>query len=321
MTRTFRTTFITFLLLLTMVIPPSFAFADGPAPAAKGEMPKVSLPAEAPSIVKQTVELRESLSAEQLAAMQGVLAKYEPKFGKVAQKLPALSAKMDPTKVDVKAAPSEAALAEAQKNLQAAQAMADELAALQKQIDAELSLVLTADQMALYRAGLQPAEQLLGALNAAAEKDAVKASARPEAPQLNSTYCYYACYYASLGRYYGYYGYVYAYYNYVTYGTTNGYYGYLYQYYGIAYAYDALCACGAGYFDLLATGKDFNGFLYASISKNYNAYLYQYYGYYYSAADYSNGGKSYAYYAYIYSYYGYYYSYYGYIYAYYCYYN
>jgi hypothetical protein len=258
-----------------------------------------------PLTIQQANQLNASMSHEQAGAMAHILEAHMPAFKDIMLALTAQPRSTDgqPKAVD--------------------KSVADRLTAELNSIDAELALVLSADQLALYRAVMQPGGTL-------PQSDV---SATPSGTNGYTDYCFYGAYESAYAKYYGYYGYYYAYYNwYILYYYGYSYYyaydAYVYSYYGYLYSRYALDYAGPDYFSMGYFGMYSNtddgysypylAYVYAYYADEYQyyAYIYSYYAYYY---DYYY--TDYAYYAYVYNYYGWYYgSYYADIDLYYCYY-
>lgn len=260
--------------------PPAIDYANLPAPMLKAN------------------QLHTSLNADQAAAMARILEAHMPEFKEIMLALTAQG------KSDGEAKPVD-------------KAIADRLVAALNAIDSDLALVLTADQMDLYRAVMQPE---------------IMSTSNPAAPADNGTsyytdYCFYGAYYDAYAMFYGYYGYVNAYYNWYLlyyYGYTYyyAYDAYYWSYYGWVYSTYALDYSGPNYFSLLYFGVytvdyPYYAYYYSDYAEYYTyyAYIYSYYAYYY---DYSF--TEYAYYAQLYDYYAWYGAYYGEYNTYYCYY-
>jgi hypothetical protein len=261
--------------------------------------------------VESAVQLRESLSPKQIAAIDNMLAKFGPEMQAISEALAAASG-VDIGKMAVGEAAAEPERLDAD--------LAARMQALVADMDAEMAAILDADQFALHQAALVgPDEPLPGA---AASSGGGVAPAEAEGYTSN---CWYSPLYGVYAKYYAYIGYVYAYYAYAACGTTACYNAYYYAYYGYWFSRYQLDYSAPGYFGSYYTGMisvvDGYSYLYWAYYWGYYSYLYNYYSYVYATNCYSGcSGSSYAYYSYIYNYYSYYYAYYTYIYAYYCYY-
>jgi hypothetical protein len=300
------------IVCLLVVAPASVALAQRPEPPDGFEEaigpplldPSV-LPLDTPGVseaIQKAVELRESLSPQQLAAAQRILDQYAPDMQAMADvggMVFGAPTAAEPERID-------------------ADVVAD-MEALISAVDAELSAILDADQLALHEAALVgPDEPLPGA--AASSGWGVA----PAETGGYTSYCYNSPIYGAYAKYYAYYGYMYAYYNYAYYcGSSDCYYAYYYAYYGYWYSRYALEYSGPSYFGAYYTGmvsvyNSYSSIYWAYYWSQYS-YVYNYYSYLYAYDCYYGGcNTGYAYYSYYYNFYSYQYAYNAYYYAYYC---
>jgi hypothetical protein len=230
-----------------------------------------------PATVEKAAALQESLTPEQHASVRQVLDKYQPEMQAIMEAymaVPKPEAGDEPQRVD--------------------EELSARMTGVLQDIDAEMAVVLDAEQLALYRAVMQPT--LEGVAPESADEGAV-----PQGSYTSN--CEYGAYYAAWTSYYGYYGYVYAYYNYYYNGTTYGYYAYVYGYYGFVYGdlaldYSAPTYVQGYYFGMWTSSYTYNAWYYA-----YYAEVYTYYSMYYAYYDYYDTGHSLAYYTYYFEYY------------------
>jgi hypothetical protein len=290
-------------LLLVALAPANVALAQKPEPPTAGLEQFGGPPAidteNLPEIVQKATALQGGLTPDQHAAVRDILDKYRPEMqaiveAQMAAEKPSPEAEPQPLDGDIVA----------------------RTVAMLEHIDAEMAAVLSADQLALYRAVMQPA---------------LEVAAVPElsaSPSGGSGYytdnCYYCPIFGAYADGYSWLGYVYSYYNYYYYGTDYAYYALLYAYYGYAYSRLSLDYSGPTYFLYYYTGQygieDDYSYMYWAYSHAYYAEVYTYYAYVYAYYDYYYYGTSYGYYAYLYTYYAYLYADYGHYYCYYCYY-
>jgi hypothetical protein len=281
--------------------------------------------------------LKDSLTAEQVAAIKAVLDSHAAELNAITAQLP------DPNAVSTtpraylpvvitsgSSSAQSASSPDAPKLTSSASldrsatflSLLKQSDSVQSAISAEVSALLTPDQQALEAKAFSPLKSarqgLEKALTASPAKVATPNSG--STPDYYSTYCYYGGQYASYAAVYAYYGYLYGYYNYY-YNSAGSYNAYYYLYYGYLYANYGLREVSAGYFDLIIWGSDFNGYVGTGVTDNYYAYYYTYYGYTTAYSNYSTYGYTYAYYAYYYGYYANSYAYNAYYYNYYCYYS
>jgi hypothetical protein len=319
-------------MVMVLAATSSMTSAQGNQPQGSG-----SPDATTTAAMESAKALKESLTAEQVAAIKAVLDSHAAELSAITAQLPDPNAVSSTPRAYLplvitngSSSAQSSSSADAPKLTSSASldrnaallSVLNQSDALQATISAEVAALLTSDQQALDAKAFAPvkgARQALDkALSASSANVATPNSA--ETPDYYSTYCYYAGQYASYAAYYGYYGYLYGYYNYIynTYGSYNAYYD---LYYGRYYAFYGLREVAAGYFDLIILGSDFNGNVSAGLSDNYYAYYYTYYGYNEAYSNYSSYGYTYAYYAYYYGYYANQYAYNAYYYNYYCYYS
>lgn len=340
---------IVICLLAAIIMPASVAAAQQPLPPSTPQTGQVQ-PVDPvknggplPEVVQKAVQLQQSLSPSQQAAIRAVLDQYRPELVDIAA--------VDTASRDGVAAPNgfKAGVKQPTANLpETTQSeakrfdgnQAARLTAVLDKIDAGMAGILNADQLSLYRAVVKPdfasspmtavpgltakpesaSPNLLGKPQPAGPNLLSKSDSAPSAPAGYTSNCYYAAYYGAVATYYGYYAYIYSYYEYYYYGNTNGYYAYIYNYYTYYYLKYGLDYSAPLYFLWYYMGIYQSGYPYNSYYNNYYGSYYSYYGYYYAYYEYANTGNTYAYYAYLYSYYAYnYYAYYAYYYAYYCY--
>jgi hypothetical protein len=296
-------------LVFAVAVPSQMAIAAKPLPPGNEVEGRDGPPAidynNLPPAIQSANSLHASLSPEQATAMAQTLEKHMPAFKDIMLALAARERQApdaEPQPIDKEITVRTIA----------------ELTA----IETELSAVLSAEQMALYRAVVQP--NLSFELSAGAKE--------PYGTDGYTDYCFYGAFYSSYVDYYGYYAYVYAYYNWYTlyyYGYTYyyAYDAYIYTYYGWYYGFWSLEYAATNYFELYYWGfytvdgngypYPYNAYLYSDLSEYYSyyGYLYAYYAYYYDPYY-----TDYAYYAYGYAYYGWYGAYYAEYYNYLCYY-
>lgn len=290
-----------YLLLVVAIVmgvgflPNKTASAQRPQPPTDRPAPQVDLQ-NLPLPLQKDKELRASMSPDQKTGMANVLLAHMPEFKDIINTLNA-QGKSDgtPKQVDKE--------------------LANQLTAILKTIDSELAAVLSADQMALYRAVVMPDSAL----------------DKPVAPTAGTDgyytdYCFYGTYDNAYAKYYAYYGYLDAYYHdyilyYYGYSDYYAYYAYIYAYYGYLYSryaldYSAPTYISYYYFNLYTTDYPYYAYYYSYYAEAYQyyAYLYAYYSYYYEVYT------DYGYYSYYENYYGWYGAYYAEYYTYYCYY-
>jgi len=341
MIRKARTVLTACLVLLTLALSTTLTAAQQPlsprlevTPPLQGHLKEgFSAPLgdklAVPDAVRTTVKLRESLSANQQAAIRAVLDRHALDLQAIRQRLPEqgnganLSVgnklprqqqldRMTEGNTNVAGSNSKVSAQDIQRDTNLLKNLgktATRLKGIQDQIDREVTALLTADQQALYLQSVKPLQQA-GAQTAAA--------INREASIQSTSDCFYGAYYGTIAKYYAYVAYYYGYYDYYYYGNTYAYYDYLYNYYAYSYAYNGLRDAAAAYFDsAYGFGYDFNNqsdsaytnFVYAEYYAYYGS-LYGYYSYYYYGSAYGYYGYYYGYYADYYSYYAYYYSYY-----------
>jgi hypothetical protein len=271
--------------------------------------------------VRTAVELKNSLTDAQKAAIAEVLGKYLAEFQAIQAALPSVGS-FDSLKAlgSKPALPSEAQLSEDKAKLQTMTKALVELEDVQAKVEQDLQKILTTEQWAKYQAA-GPGKSKVGSAKALVSKmSAANPSSNGYAADIVSSngYCFAAGIYAAISDLYAWYGYLFAYYNYVynTYGSYNGYY---YASYMTDNAYEGLELIGAGFFYLQEWYDDVWDFIYDAYTYFDDAYYYAYYAGTYEYNNYSAYGYSYAYYAYLYTYYAYYYLYYADAYAYYAY--
>lgn len=307
----------------------------GPTPPWQAKLPPDAQPLaddlEVPEEVAQTVALRQSLTAEQEASIQAILAEYSPQLTAIAEALPVpdtgvvqdskvfipfiVAGNQTSVQASTAAAPADTnsapELVVDEATLQALQASVADLQTLQAEINAKVSAVLTSDQQAQYGPVAEAQAKELGNIANLINQAA--------APQADSD-CFYCAYYGALAHYYTYYAYYYGYYDYYYYGTSYAYYDYLYNYYAYNYTVNGLRYAGGAYFDsYYGFGYDSNDWGSSAASYYNNSAYYAYYGGLYGYYNYAYYGSSYGYYGYLFGYvYGNSYAYNAYIYGYYC---
>jgi hypothetical protein len=289
--------------------PDAFEEAIGPPLLDPSVLP-LDMQAE-PEAVQKAVELRESLSPKQLAAIVRMLDRYAPEMQAMADTLLAgmnadvggmvfgAPAAAEPERIDADLAAMNALVAD---------------------IDAEMAAILDADQLALHQAAMVGLDEPLP--GGAASSGWGVAPAEAEGYTTN---CYYSPIYGAYAKYYAYWGYIYAYYAYYYCGTSDCYYAYLYAYYGYWYSRYALDYSGPSYFGAYYTGmvsvENSYTYIYWAYYYSLYSYIYNYYSYVYAVDCYNGCSNTYSYYSYQYNYYSYIYGYYAYFYAYNCYLN
>lgn len=298
------------IVCLLAMAPASVALAQRPQPPTLD----LELAANMPEALQQAAALQESLTAEQHAAVRAVLDEHQADLQAASDALAAaMGAAPDAAMGKMSASPDiatrvgpEAAAEPVDRELMA------RVQAVLQAIDADMAGVLDADQLALYRAAMNP-------------EFAAPDAAAPDAPDATGSYtsnCYYGAYYNAWAEAYGWLSYVYAYYDYYYYGYTYAYYTLYYAYYTYLYGVYALDYSGPVYFTYYFFNQYTSGYPYNAYQNSYyteyygyRAYYYGYYNYYYYGS-----GSGYAYYAYYYGYYSFYGGDYGHYYTYYCYY-
>jgi len=298
------------IVCLLAMAPASVALAQKPEP------PTLDLEAtgDMPEALQQAAALQQSLTAEQHAAVRAILDKHLPDLEAASEALVAtMGAAPDASmgKMSADADVATRAGPEAAAEPVDREAMARVQAVLQA-IDADMAGVLDADQLALYRAVMNPA---LAAPDAAGPDAA-------GAPGSYTTNCYYGAYYNAYAETRAWLAYLYGYYDYYYYGYTYAYYTYYYAYYAYQYSVYALDYSAPLYFtyyffNQYTSGYPYNAYYYGYYTEyyGYRAYYYGFYNYYYYGS-----GSAYGYYAYYYGYYAFYGGDYGHYYNYYCYY-
>jgi hypothetical protein len=230
-----------------------------------------------PETVQKAAVLQESLTPEQHAAVREVLDRYQPEMQAIMEvftALPKSPAGAEPQPLD--------------KDITA------RMTAMLYNIDAEMATFLNADQLALYRAVMQPP------FDGEALPNTSKPEGAPAVPQGSYTdNCFYGAYYTAYTSYYGYFAYIYGYYDYY-YGYPYGYEAYIYSYYGFVYGdtaldYSAPTYVQGYYFGMWTCDYPYYAWLYS-----YYAETYTYYGYIYAFYDYYYYGSTYGYYSYVY---------------------
>jgi hypothetical protein len=250
-----------------------------------GKSAKAKIDAAVLTSLAAAKTLKMSLSGKQSAALAAVFSQHQ----KALQSLAGTTAQVTVGQLP-KAAPT----------LAGAKNLSNATMAWKAALDADVAKVLTAQQMALYKASLANPPTL----NTANVKPA------------DTTYAYYAYIYASYGEEYNYYGEVFAYYGWLDnpYSDSYDYYAMEDSYQGYLWAgdaeYNAYNAYADGYFD--DTGYTY---IDTAEAKNWElyGYAYAYYAYNY-LTDHSGG---YYYDSYVYNLYGYVYNYDAFYYAYY----
>jgi hypothetical protein len=281
------------VLLGGFMVPSKSAQAARPEPpTVEGIQPPAIDFANPPETVQKAVDLQNSLTSEQHAAVRAILDKYLPELESI-QGLMAAQGKpqrTEPAQLD--------------------SAILSRLAKVVADIEADMAGVLSADQFALFQAVTRPARSgvQMSVVNSAGLDG------------YYTDYCWYGAYEDAISWYYGYYGYLYSYYNYYYNGGTYAYEAYYYAYYGWYYAGLALDYSGPTYFQSYYVGMWWTDYPYYAYLYSYYAYYYMYYATDYAYYNYYYYGWTYAYYAYYYNYYAYYYGYWSYYDTYYCYY-
>jgi hypothetical protein len=305
--------YMVLIVCLLAMVPASVALAQRPEPPDGLEGytnpplldPSIPPPdvLEVPEAVQKAVELRESLTPQQLAAIQRMLGKYAPE----------MQAMGDALQVDMSVGEMAFGAPDAAEPERVDADLAAGMEALRAKMDAEMAAILDADQLALHHAALMgPA------------RSGAAASGWDVAPAETGGYtsnCLYSPRNGYAAEYYAYYGYMYAYYAYYSCGGSNCYYAYLYAYYGWLYAgYAQDYACNGYFGAYFGAVKVTSGqtYLYWARVYSYDSYVYNYYSNVYASACYSGCGNTYSYYSYLYNYYSDYYAYPAYYYAYYC---
>jgi hypothetical protein len=302
------------IVCLLAMAPASVALAQRPEPPT----PDLAAAGDMPETVQQAVALQESLTAEQHAAVRAILDKHLPDLEAASEALvAALGAPPDASMGKMSASADIATRGEPA----AAAAPVDRelmvgVQAVLQAIDADMAGVLDADQLALYRAVMNP--------EFAAAPDAAGPDAAG-APGAYTTNCYWGAYYNAGTEAYAWLSYVYGYYDYYYYG---GYYyaflTYYYAYQTYSAAVNALRYSAPVYFTYYFFGQYTSGYPYNAYDYSYwteyygyRAWFYGYYNYYYYGS-----GSGYGWYAYYYGYqsfyggdYGHYYTYYCYVYS------
>jgi hypothetical protein len=286
------------LLFGAAAVPTNVALAQRPEPPA----PEFGLPDGPPEIdfqnpapaIKKGVELQNSLTPSQHEAVRQILDSHLPEVKAIYDALAATGRTSTPQPLD--------------------KSITARMWALVDAIDADMATVLDADQLALYRAVVNPDLDGLGPLNNPAD------APKPLGINDYTEYCWYCAYYDAYAKYYSYYGYLYGYYDYYYYGGDYSYYAWNYAYYGYLYARYALDYSGATYFSYYYFGMYSTDYPYYAYEYSYYSYYYMYYAEQYAYYNYYYYGGTYAYYGWAYDYYGLYGAEYAYIYAYYCYY-
>jgi hypothetical protein len=305
------------LLVLVVVLPPAGVRAEGPSgsvaerrlPSAGAKLPESVEKLSKTEYLQQAAALKESLSAEQQAALAAVMARYEPELAAIAKGLPERPA-AKPASRDRWA--TEEQTWSAAEAARFALELGPKLEKIRTELDKEMAAVMTAEQWAQFQA-LRP---VMPAALVSGQPLRKVSPADPGATEYSATYCYYAAQYASVAEFYAFYGYLFAYYNY--YNNPNG--SYNAFYYATAAetnTYNGLLSVAGAYFQLVTLGTDFNGFLSRTLDylpdaisassagasygyRNYadHGYVLAYYAYAYETAayDYSNAAYAYAYY-------------------------
>jgi hypothetical protein len=279
------------------MVPAQSALAQKPEPPGDESIdgpPSIeSMPDPVREVTQKAVSLQESLTAEQHAAVREILDKYQPEMHAIADvlvagKKPAVEGEPQPVDRDV---------------VKRMNAMFDA-------IDTEIATVLNAEQLALYRAVMNP-DFLDSVMSKPIGADAPKQS--PNAAQGYTDACSYSPTYQAIAKLYSLNGYIYAYYSYYYYGGDYAYYAMVYASYALSYGDAALSYSGQCYFETYYAGMmtyyDDTSYAYWAYSYGDDAYYYGEYAYLYGYYDY------YYYYSSDYAYYNYLYNYYAYVYA------
>lgn len=301
----------TILIVCLLAAPASVALAQKPEPPTLD----LEVTGEMPETLQQAAALQESLTAEQHAAVRAVLDKHLADLEAASEALAAaLGPAPDASMGKMSASPDVATRAgpEAAAEPVDRELMARVQAVLQA-IDADMAGVLDADQLALYRAVMNPA---LAAPDAAAEPDDAAA------PGYYTTYCFYAPYYNAYAEAYGWLSYLWGYYDYYYYGYYYAYLTYYYAYYAYTNGVAALSYSAPLYYTYYYHGQYTSGYPYNAYNYSYYTEYYGYRAYYYGFYNhyYYGSYSTYSYYAYYYGYEAFYGGDYGHYYAYYCYY-
>jgi len=294
-----------FVMLMLILTPANLVFAQKPEPPQLNlDAPEIDMQ-NLPVTVQKAATLQSSLTRAQKAAAREILDGYIPE-------IEAIRAAMMPVAYERGASLMQKVDPEVTARLRT----------LLKEIDAELSEVLDAEEMALYRATVVPDLSAEEPASIDFEREPDKNLIEPAG---EGSYCDIGAYYDAYTHVYGYIGYIYALYDYA-YGSGSdyAYYSYYYAYYGYYYAvtasrYSAPTAYSYDYFGTW-TNEEGTPFPYYAYVYAYTAWDYFYYAWVYAYYSYYYYGWDYAYYAYAYNYTAYDGAYYGYNYDYYCYY-
>jgi hypothetical protein len=276
--------FLAVCLLAGAAIPTNVALAQRPEPPAPefglpGGPPEIDFQ-NLPSTLKKAVELQNSLTPAQHEAVRQILDSYLPEVQAVSEAFAATGRPMPDSELEP-----------LDKDLTA------RMWAIVDAIDADMATVLDADQLALYRAVVNPDLDDLGPLPDPAD------APKPLGTNGYTSHCLYGAYYNANAKYHFYFGYLYAYYDYYYYGGSYAYNAYYYSYYGYYYARVALDYSGATYFSYYYFDMYTTNYPYYAYYYSYYSELYGYYGYYYAYYNYFyyGSGSSYGYYAYLFS--------------------
>ena len=304
--------YMVLIVCLLAMAPASVALAQRPEPPTLD----LEVAGDMPETVQQAAALQESLTAEQHAAVRAILDKH----------LAELQAASDALMASMGVAPADASMGKMSASADIAtrgepaaaaepvdrEAMARVQAVLQA-IDADMAGVLDADQLALYRAVMNPE---FAAPDAAAGPDAAGS------PGSYTSNCYYGAYYNAWAETAAWLSYLYGYYDYYYYGYWYAYATYYYAYQTYLYGVYAVSYSGPVYFTYNFFNQYTSGYPYNAYANSYYTEYYGYYAYYYGYYNYYyyGSGSTYGYYAYYYGYNAWYGGDYGHYYTYYCYY-
>ena len=226
------------LLLVMTVVPAQVGLADKPEPPDMAGLD--AAPAtdwqNLPAAVQAGAALKKSLTLDQRAAWRVILDSYLPEMRAIMALAPAEkpSAEAEPQPVDA--------------------SLKMRTAALLDSINAEMAAVLDAEQLALFRAVMNPnfpdvdplpSEDVAEALPIA---DVADPSAVDAVEGCYTGHCFDSAYYGAHGDYLGWLAYTYAAYNYYYHGTQLGYHGYVWAYGARLYGLSGLKYAGRGYF-------------------------------------------------------------------------
>jgi len=297
-------------LLLVTFLAPSTALAQKPEPPDSDQgiedFPSIeNMPKPIRDVVQKATTLQESLTLEQHTALQGILDKHQPEMQATTELLFALGKSPSTDELSVN------------------KDIVKRILTLFDNIEADMTLVLNAEQLSLYQSVINPEFF---------DKDMAVASSSPNIPESfpNATqgytdYCNYSPMYQAIAELYSLVGYNYAYYSYQYYGSSYAYSAMVYASYSLSYGDTALSYSGQCYFETYYAGmmtysSDYSyaywAYYYGDVADDYGEYAYiygyydyayyqndyAYYNYVYNAAayDYADAANTYAYYCYAY---------------------